>query len=241
MKRKKRKIKKHYTISVTSDYSSFKTKYYRSRFNILRMCVVTMIIAVLITIGLTVFEYYQLSTIEEKLSSFRTIISEQETMIDELNKERADLKSLNEVLSATVGMQAVENEEEKKENEEKHLPSQFPLTGSAMIVEQDTEAEDYEPIIVFEMSAMSDVIAAGDGIVTSVREDSKFGTFISIDHGNGYVTIYRNAGDPKVMEGDEVVRGAIIFIGSGEGDILGYQVMQDNEFVDPMSVIEING
>lgn len=200
-----------------------------------------MVFAVLATIGLTVFEYLQLSSIEKSLVSFRKIISEQEEMIDELNAERAELKSQNEILNATVGMQQVENQEEQKISEEKHLPTEFPLTGSANLQEQDTEAENYVPMTVFVLSDMSDVIATAEGTVLAVREDTEYGTYISIDHGNGYVSIYRNAGDPKVMEGDEVVRGTILFVGSGDGTQMVYQITKDGEYIDPLKMITING
>ncbi|MCQ2524097.1 MAG: M23 family metallopeptidase [Lachnospiraceae bacterium] len=241
MKKRKRRIKKHYTVSVTSDYSSFKTKYYRSRFNIFKVCINSMIIAVLVAAAITAFEFIQIRRIEKDIVTFREIISEQKDMIDELNAQKAELQSQNEVLNATIGIKTVEAQEEERIMEEKHYPNSFPLTGSASYVEQDTEAENYVPIAVFEMSDISDVVSAADGVVTMVREDTNYGTFISIDHGNGYVSIYRNAGEPKVMEGDEVVRGYILFIGGGDGSLLGYQITKDGEYIDPMTIIDING
>lgn len=241
MKKRKRRIKKHYTVSVTSDYSSFKTKYYRSRFNIFKVCINSMIIAVLVAAAITAFEFIQIRRIEKDIVTFREIISEQKDMIDELHAQKAELQSQNEVLNATIGIKTVEAQEEERIMEEKHYPNSFPLTGSASYVEQDTEAENYVPIAVFEMSDISDVVSAADGVVTMVREDTNYGTFISIDHGNGYVSIYRNAGEPKVMEGDEVVRGYILFIGGGDGSLLGYQITKDGEYIDPMTIIDING
>lgn len=241
MKKKRRKIKKHYTVSVTSDFSGYKTKYYRSRFNIFKLCINCMVIAVLVAGLITAFEFIQIRRIESDIVTFKAIISEQKDMIDELHAQKAELESQNEVLNATIGIKTVEAQEEEKANEEKHIPNYFPLTGSASLVEQDTEAENYVPIAVFGMSDTSDVVAVADGIVTMVREDITYGTFISVDHGNGYVSIYRNPGEPKVMEGDEVVRGYILFIGGGEGTELGYQITKDGEFIDPMTMIDING
>lgn len=200
-----------------------------------------MIIAVLVAAAITAFEFIQIRRIEKDIVTFREIISEQKDMIDELNAQKAELQSQNEVLNATIGIKTVEAQEEERIMEEKHYPNSFPLTGSASYVEQDTEAENYVPIAVFEMSDISDVVSAADGVVTMVREDTNYGTFISIDHGNGYVSIYRNAGEPKVMEGDEVVRGYILFIGGGDGSLLGYQITKDGEYIDPMTIIDING
>ena len=38
------------------------------------------------------------------------------------------------------------------------------------------------------------------------------GKDIKIDHGNGYISIYRNAGDPLVTDGSQIDRGDIIFV-----------------------------
>ena len=45
--RKHRKIKKHYTVAVTSDYSVSKTKYYRSRINIFSFSIIVMVVVFL--------------------------------------------------------------------------------------------------------------------------------------------------------------------------------------------------
>ena len=104
MIKKKRKIKKHYTIAVTSDYSVDKTKFYRSRFNILRLSVWTMILVPFLGVGLIVFELYEVNKMESKLAVLRGIIAEQDELIDTLGAEKAELSAQNQILNNTVAV-----------------------------------------------------------------------------------------------------------------------------------------
>ncbi len=266
MARKHRKIKKHYTIAVTSDYSVDKTKYYRSRFNLFRSSLIVTILVVIIGIGLTAFEFYELNQMESKLRVLKDIISEQDEMLLSLGNEKAELTSQVQVLNNTVAMALAEQEKEEEEDALRHLPSGFPLTGSAAIVdisvmdEQNQEPAGYfnydvgnkyivepthvteeNPIAVFEMSSSSDVVATASGTVIAISEDEIFNRCVMIDHGNGYVTIYRNNADAKVSLGDEVVKGTIIFVGGDANIYLGYQITYEGEYVEPMQVIAIDG
>lgn len=265
MAKKHRKIKKHYTIAVTSDYSVDKTKYYRSRFNLFRFSLVTTVMVVLIGVGLTAFEFFELGQMESKLMVLRGIIFEQDKMIDDLGNEKAELTSQNQILNNTIAMAMAEKDEAEAIDAKKHLPSAFPLSKSASIVDlsvMDEEEEElagyftYEvdaytpkkaidiepnPISVFEMSSASDVVATADGNVIAITDDELFTKTIIIDHGNGYNTIYRNNSDPKVNVGDDVVRGAILFVGGEDNIYLGYQITYEGEYLDPMTVIAIDG
>lgn len=263
---KKRKIRKHYTIAVTSDYSVSKTKYYRSRFNIFRVSLITTLLIVFIGIGLTVFEFYELDQMNSKVRVFKDIIAEQKVMIEDLGVEKAELTSQNQILNNTVAMALAEKEKEEEENAIRHLPTGFPLTGSATIVDisvmdepeeepagyfnydvggryttETTKVHEDNPITVFEMSSISDVVATADGRVVAITEDDIFTKCVMIDHDNGYVTIYRNNADAKVNLGDDVVRGAIIFVGGEDNIYLGYQITYEGEYVDPMDIIAVDG
>lgn len=243
MSRKHRK-KRIYTISVTSNLSSDRTRYYRSRFNIFRasilLCFITASLA-----GLTIYlSNREFTEMEAQVAKMQEIISTQKTTIEEMGYENAELLHRNEILQVTVGKQQVENEEQEEIKKERAIPDGCPLTASAEIEEQDEEtleAEDYVPITIFLMSDASDVVAAGDGVVKSVYEDSVYGNCVVIDHGNGYESIYRNAAVPKVCEGDEVVRGAILYVGGLEDNRLGYQITYLEQYTDPMELMDISG
>ena len=197
MSRKHRKIKKHYTIAVTSDYSVDKTKYYRSRFNIFRVSLVTTIMICLIGVGLTAFEFYELNQMDSKLKVLRDIINEQDEIIDKLGDEKSELTSQNQILNNTVAMALEEKEKADEEDAKKHLPTGFPLTGSATIVDISVMDEDVEepagyfnydvgdrynaepgkaveenPISVFEMSSISDVVPTTGILPASLLSES---------------------------------------------------------------------
>ena len=87
----------------------------------------------------------------------------------------------------------------------------------------------------------SSVIASADGTITSITTDSGYLHCIRIDHGNGYHSIYRNDGDVMVKEGDEVVRGAILYVIGEDSTELGYQIMYEEKYIDPMGLINIDG
>ncbi len=108
--------------------------------------------------------------------------------------------------------------------------------------EESTDTEPTgDPILILKAEEGSTVIAAGAGTVSSVTGDIKFGNVITIDHGNGYVSIYRNSGESLVHEGDTVARGATIIVIGEDNTTLGYQIKSGDEFIDPEDMIEING
>lgn len=62
-----------------------------------------------------------------------------------------------------------------------------------------------------------------------------------VDHGNGYVTIYRNQGEVKVEQGKTVTQGTTLMLITDSDSKLGYQIMKDGEYVDPMEMLNISG
>ena len=94
---------------------------------------------------------------------------------------------------------------------------------------------------MFEAASGNSVIAAGSGTVQTVTTDVKFGNMVTVDHGNGYISTYRNSGDPLVQEGAQIDKGDIIFVIGDDNTSLGFQIQQDSEYIDPEDLIEING
>ena len=71
--------------------------------------------------------------------------------------------------------------------------------------------------------------------------DVDYGNVVSIDHGNGYISIYRNNGTPVVKAGNEITRGAILDVVGEDNAELGYSISKDDTYIEPMEMIEING
>ncbi|WP_051585770.1 M23 family metallopeptidase [Caldanaerobius polysaccharolyticus] len=87
----------------------------------------------------------------------------------------------------------------------------------------------------------SDVYAAWSGTVKSVKEDANYGTYVVIDHGNGYSTLYAHLKAVSVKTGENVKRGDIIGkVGnSGESTAphLHFEVLKGGNPVDPLNLL----
>lgn len=154
-----------------------------------------------------------------------------------LSVENSTLSSKVTVLSETVSKKTATEDAISMETVENALPKGFPLSGTATM----KEAEEGDPMLIFTAAQGVNVITAGTGTVVSVDVDTEYGTRIVIDHGNGYQSIYRNAGTALVKNGESLGKGYILFSVGEDNQQLGYQITQDGKYIDPMLLIEISG
>lgn len=157
---------------------------------------------------------------------------------EELEKKIADMESTLQVLSETVTQKTEMVQNLTTELDQWYLPTEFPLTGAATM---ENSTESAEPMCIFSAGKDEMVIATANGTVLAVNDDGMYGHNVWIDHGNGYVTIYRNSGDVKVKQGESVTKGTTLFIIKDAQSKLGYQIMQDGEYRDPMEILAISG
>ncbi len=85
------------------------------------------------------------------------------------------------------------------------------------------------------------VVATAPGTVKETREAEGEVSYVIIDHGNGYVTTYRNQGTPIVEEGSQVLKGVALFLVGEDNTETGYSIQKDGNYIDPMEMIEIKG
>lgn len=171
--------------------------------------------------------------IVEQIVTINNLTDENEA----LSVENNTLTSKVAVLSETVSKKAATEDAISQETVENALPKGFPLSGSSAM----EEAEGEEPMLIFSAAQGVNVITSGTGTVISVDADEEYGTKIIIDHGNGYQSIYRNSGTALVRNGEELGKGYILFSIEEDNQKLGYQIMKDDVYIDPMQVIDING
>lgn len=244
---KKKKKKANYVLLVVSDSPVEKTKRYKfskTRVKFLKSLFLLMILALIGYIGFT--SYYN-TIVMSRETALKTKLEELSEANAQLQEENEQLLDKVSILSKTVN----EKVDAEKVQEEKNMPSGFPLSGTAEVEETEEvlEMEDGDvtrPMILFNASDGVSAVAAGAGIVSFVDFDNKYGYQVFIDHGNGYTTIYRSGTEPKVKEGDEVARGALLYEMEEDddnelADIMAYQVMKDGEYIKPTDVLEING
>lgn len=241
MGRKRHKRKNSHVVLVTSDAVDAKLKQFRIRPWILQAIIVIFCVLCGAAIGYVFYET------DDRLQQSTRSASEVQ-QLEEQNRELAERNAELEVqlaaqeekiqiLSDTVN-QKIQNETELSEQLERQTtPTEFPLTGSATM-EEITEGE---PMCVFTAATGTMAIATANGTVIAVNDDVEYGHNIWVDHGNGYITIYRNQGDAKVKQGEAVTQGTTLFLIDEENNRLGYQMMRDNEYIDPMEMLTING
>lgn len=181
---------------------------------------------------------------KEQIELLEAENAELKAEIEQLTEEKEDLVSLRKELSDKVTIlsdtinQKVEEEEAMEEiRAQAHMPVGFPMSASASLEEVDGD----NPMVKLNGSVGSSIIASADGTVISITTDSGYIHCIKIDHGNGYQSIYRNDGDAMIKEGDEVVRGAILYVIGEDNTALGYQITYDEKYIDPMELISIDG
>ncbi|MCR5502001.1 MAG: M23 family metallopeptidase [Lachnospiraceae bacterium] len=183
------------------------------------------------------------------IKDLKAQLIDQMAQVNDLTDENESLFLENEtltakvaVLSETVTTKAANEDALSAEETENALPKGFPLSGTATMEENATEGtENDNPILKFKASAGVNVISSGTGTVLSIEDDADYGNRIIIDHGNGYRSIYRNAGEALVKEGEILGKGYILFSIGKNNQELGYQITYNDEYIDPMTIINIDG
>ena len=178
----------------------------------------------------------------------------------ENEKLTADNESLTSKVSSLEQNLSSRTEQEQElvaAHEENYIPRGFPMSGAAQILEEDTAADaetedaDNDALkveanpewkeLIFVSTEGTKVVATAPGTVKETREAEGEVSYVVIDHGNGYVTTYRNLGSPIVDEGSQVVKGVALFLVGEDNTETGYSIRKDEEYVDPLELIEIKG
>lgn len=170
----------------------------------------------------------QLVTINELTETNNTLTIENDTLSSKVS-----------VLSETVTKKAATEEAINQEETENATPKGFPLSGGTSTME--SAESDGNPLIKFTVTSGINIVSSGTGTVLAIEDDAEYGYRIIIDHGNGYKSIYRNQGEVLVKVGDSLGKGYILYSVKKDNTDFGYQIMLDDQYVDPMEVLEING
>lgn len=241
MGRKRHKRKNSHVVLVTSESVDAKLKQFRIRPWIVQTIIVFFCVMIGAVIGYIVYEADdKIEQVDESVSEIQLLQAQNQELADrnaELEIQIAAQEEKIRILSDTVN-QKVQNETVLSEQlQRQSTPTEFPLTGSATM-EEITEGD---PMCVFTAAAGTMAIATANGTVIAVNDDAEYGHNIWVDHGNGYITIYRNQGDAKVKQGEVITQGTTLFLIEEENNKLGYQMMRDNEYIDPMEMLTISG
>lgn len=248
MKTRKHKRKNNHVVILTSDAVDAGVHQFRLNHLAVWILVVTVCVVIGYVVGRIIYEeQYKAQiweTANEKIAEAQIANEKlQEELLaaeaekQELESEIVDLNNKIYLLSDTVNQKTELENELRKQLEQQSIPTLFPLTGSAS-VEEITEGE---PSCIFNGTEGTTVVATAGGTVTEIAEDPDYGSRVVVDHGNGYVTVYRNKGECMVKAGDAVAQGTTLFIISSSNTRLGYQIQLDGVYINPMQMIEISG
>ena len=199
--------------------------------------------------------------LEKKIDDLQTANAELQKLNDELTEK-------NSIMGVTLDGMLREEAVREEARAQLYIPSDIPASkvvsmteiggdrnqgmqgestlndeGETVITEEQANQiiSTQNPIILFVLQEGSEVMATGHGTVIAVGEDAEYGNVVRIDHGNGYVTIYRCSLEVRVHEGDDVVKGDPLFLMSNGTTTLGYQILQNAEFINPSAVMELKG
>ena len=219
-----------------------------------------------ISIGYFANEAGIINGYNESINIRNAKISELESQISNLNSTIASKDTEIQALSQTVNAKSEELGTLSAQIENMYVPTDFPMSGSASM---NLTSDGDIPVVVFTGSEGDYVRATACGTVVEIRTNPKrndngsiaeyyvagestdgsdkeikdlgFYNVITIDHGNGYMTVYMNDGDPVVSEGDTVSVGNTLYNLKTGNTALGYEMLRNGEYIDPNEVMIISG
>lgn len=238
VKKKKKKVK--YSILFVPDVATAEVK--RCAISLNASKVICYIVAGVVACGF-VYCFYLTNHAVVANTSISSLQHQVEVLMGEKQTLSAQNEKLHEqigILSDTVNEKVQLEEQKADELAKQYLPTGFPLKGTASYSNEEQIVED-KPAAFFIANAGTDVIATAMGKVSSITGNEDDGYAVMIDHGNGYVSIYRNASAPKVEVGQEVTVDTTIYVIEAGREKLGYQIIDNNNYIDPLDLMEIYG
>ena len=229
MERKKHKHQNNHVIIVTSDAVDANVKQFRIKPWILQTLIIAGCVILGAILGYFIYEQEVWDVANRRIDEQKAIVTQKDEEIAGLQEQIGGLNTEIEGLTAEIeGL-----------NEKIALLSETVNQKTATIEELTGTLGD--PMYIFTASAGVTVTATANGTVTAINEDSEYGHNVWVDHGNGYITIYRNQGNVNVKLGDTVAKGTTIFIIGSDNTKFGYQIMKDGNYIDPAEMLPING
>lgn len=252
MKNQRHKRKESYSVLVVSNLDRNSRQFHIAR-SALRLLAL-LILMIFAAVGYAAYLYTVNSRHTEKLRvQLQEQLLAQEELVRQWDEEKYELNAENEELEAQLAALREELEQAKEtaaaeaEAAEKAAlesdpayPSRYPSTGIGVLA--STFSEEH-PYISFTVESGSNVIAAGDGVVTSIDSDDEYRYIIEVDYENGYRTryLYGQNAELKVEAGARVLGGDTLLTITVDDTRLDYQVLYEETPVDPLSVIAAKG
>lgn len=269
-KKQRQKKKRRYTLMVISDSAEGGIRQLMLGQRVLTAAAVVVLVLLLGGAGYLVYTGTALERALEVNQTLNTEVNDLTAQKEELTVRNTELTENVTLLSNTINEKVQKEEADAQKSIPSGFPlagaatiqesSEIEAQESAQVQadqaeaqqenpqevaeegpQEEKSAEAKTPIVVFSASTGTSVIVTGNGVVEKIEADAEYGNVIRVNHGNGYVSIYRNPSPAKVKEGDEITKGTMLIEMTTENETLGYQIMKDGEYIDPLELMEIYG
>lgn len=181
----------------------------------------------------------------EQLAEQERLIQQLEEERDDLSRRNDDLVSENKALLAAAKTSMGSNEartvgEGVVSEDDPAYPSRYPYSVTGEVSEKYSTSHPYVTIDTLDEG---DVVAAGNGTISMVGSDDTYALIIEIEHGNGYRTRYMlpQIAESLQEEGAQVQAGTALVLIDTNNIQLDYQVIYQDEPIDPLIVFEAKG
>lgn len=248
MASKRHKRKNGYTIMIVSDSVEKNQKKIHINTGILSIVAfILLVVAVCYAEYTTILMHGATERSETYVGKIAELQKENEQLLSEKETLEKQVANLNQTLNQKDAQVQMQAETIEAAAEAENMPKGFPVSGAAQIKEAGAENDTglqpntEQREIIFIAAVETNVTATGAGTVLEVKEAGEEPASVSIDHGNGYVSLYRNMGEIKIAAGDTVEKGTTLFEISENNTEIGYSVSKDGNYLDPMEIIEIKG
>lgn len=260
MKPRKHKHKESFSILLISNTGQ-NTKHFHVSRVFLRLFTV-LILCVCAAVGWVIYDYMTLNDITggyvnasedstgdtellEQVAAQEKLIQQLEEERDALNRQNDELTSENKALleAAKLSKNAAATDDTGDggdSEDDPAFPSRYPYSATGEVSEKYSDDHPYITIVT---QGEGDVVAAGSGTISIVGSDDTYQLIIEIEHGNGYRTRYmlpENA-ESLLEEGTQVQAGTALVPIDIHNEQLDYQVIYEDEPMDPLIVFEAKG
>ena len=200
----------------------------------------TILLFLVLTIGVFLYLFFsrsskeyilenKLQAQEQQLIKLEEEITRLSEYADTLSKEKEELQESKEETLPQENIEEVSSGE--------NIPKLYPLDGEGNTISTFTVEQPY---LIIDILKGNNVIATGDGVVTLIDYDDNYTHSIEIDHGEGYISRYlcKQKVEIKVEEGSQVKARDSVFAVVANNTQLYYQVMLNNEPLNPFQVMK---
>lgn len=170
-------------------------------------------------------------------------IEELNDQIDKLNEEKKDMYDQIVNLTDLLAQKQETEESLTKELAAQSLPVGDPVEGYALMVDGSSDGmqEQVKGRIVFNTIIGTAIVSCADGTVLDVSADPEFGNVVTVDHGNGYQSIYRCNGSLKVTAGNPISKHEVIYVITEEDSLFAYEILKNGTPIEPLDIMESKG